>query len=88
MVRVFVGSVVLFVGISQIQGFQPLATSAIPSESSLPAIVTHDNRRAAGDLEGGVLVLALRAGVGLWRPEGDAGPALRVEAFGEVGQPL
>jgi manganese oxidase len=90
-VRVFVGSVVLFVGISQIQGFQPLATTgtpAPPSESSLPAIVTHDNRRPAGDLEGGVLVLALRVGVGLWRPEGDGGPALRVEAFSEVGQPL
>src|SRR5262249_1189027 len=30
----------------------------------------------------------LRAGVGQWKPEGAAGPAIEVEAFGEVGAPL
>ena len=91
MFRVFVGSVVLSIVVSHSQGFQPLAATAPPTgsgESSLPAIVTHDNRHPAGDLEGDVLMLALRAGVGVWRPEGDAGPALRVEAFGEAGRPL
>ena len=91
MFRVFVGSVVLSIVVSHSQGFQPLAATALPTgsgESPLPAIVTHDNRHPAGDLEGDVLVLALRAGVGVWRPEGDAGPALRVEAFGETGRPL
>ncbi len=62
--------------------------SALPSESALPAILTSDNRRSAGTLANGVLTLQLRAGVGMWRPEGDAGPALRIEAFGEGDSPL
>lgn len=91
MFRLFVGSVVLSVAVGNVQDIQPLAATALttrPSEARLPDIVTHDNRRPAGDLEGGVLMLALRAGDGVWRPEGQAGPALRVEALGEVGQPL
>jgi FtsP/CotA-like multicopper oxidase with cupredoxin domain len=32
--------------------------------------------------------VALRAGVGRWRPEGSAGPALEVEALGEQGRAL
>jgi FtsP/CotA-like multicopper oxidase with cupredoxin domain len=86
--RLFVGSVVLSI-VGHVQGSPSLITAApAPADARLPAIATHDNRRPAGDLEGGVLVLALEAGVGLWRPEGEAGPALRVEAFGEVGRPL
>jgi manganese oxidase len=50
----------------------------------LPRIHINDNRTAAGQLRDGVLTLALRAGVGQWRPEGPGGPALTVEAFGEV----
>ena len=88
MFRLFVGSVVLSI-VGHIQGSPSFITEASgPTEARLPAIVTHDNRRPAGDLEGGVLLLALKAGVGLWRPEGTTGPALRVEAFGEVGQAL
>ncbi len=55
---------------------------AVPT--SLPAVVTHDNRQAAGSLRDGVLTLDLTAQVGLWRPEGDAGRAIRVEVFGEA----
>ncbi len=51
-------------------------------------IVYHDNTRPAGRLENGTLTIALRAGVGQWHPEGDAGPSRDIEAFGEVGQPL
>ena len=54
----------------------------------LPPIAINDNRRPAGVLENGVLTLRLRAGDGLWRPEGKAGPELRVEALGEGGSPL
>jgi FtsP/CotA-like multicopper oxidase with cupredoxin domain len=56
--------------------------------SSLPPIRANDNRRAAGLLANETLALTLRAAAGLWRPEGDAGPALRIEAFGEEGDAL
>jgi FtsP/CotA-like multicopper oxidase with cupredoxin domain len=35
-----------------------------------------------------VLTLELRAGEGIWRPQGERGPALRVDAFGETHGPL
>jgi FtsP/CotA-like multicopper oxidase with cupredoxin domain len=50
-----------------------------------PAVVANDNRHPAGTLQGSTLSLDLRAANGEWRPEGNDGPALRVEAFGEVG---
>jgi manganese oxidase len=56
---------------------------ATPVLAQRPAIVTNDNRRPAGTLVNRVLKLDLRAAAGLWRPEGDAGPAIEVEAFGE-----
>ena len=61
--------------------------SAVADEAArlvVEPIAINDNRRAAGTLEGDTLVMKLRAGVGAWRPEGDEGPALQVEAFGEV----
>ena len=54
----------------------------------LPAVATNDNRQAAGTMRDGTLTLRLRASEGPWRPEGDAGPALRMQAFGEEGRPL
>ena len=62
----------------------PMASAA----TELPTVLTNDNRRAAGAAEGNTLSLNLRAEEGLWRPEGDAGPALRIEAFGEEGNAL
>jgi manganese oxidase len=56
--------------------------------SASPEVVANDNRQPAGALQSATLTLDLRAANGLWRPEGDAGPALRVEAFGEVGGSL
>ena len=47
------------------------------------AIVANDNRRPAGSLAGGILTLELRAQLGVWRPEGDAGRALLVAAFAD-----
>ncbi len=63
----------------------PLTASAA---AELPPVLTNDNRRAAGAAEGNTLSLNLRAEEGVWRPEGDAGPALRIEAFGEEGGAL
>jgi FtsP/CotA-like multicopper oxidase with cupredoxin domain len=56
--------------------------------AALPPVAINDNRRAAGSLVDGVLRLDLRASLGVWRPELDAGPALRIEAFGEDRMPL
>ena len=53
-----------------------------------PIVAANDNRRPAGDGGDGTIRLALRAGLGSWRPEGDDGPVLQVEAFGEVTGPL
>ena len=49
----------------------------------LPSVVIHDNRQPAGSLRDGALTIELRARAGVWRPEGDAGRAIRIEAFGE-----
>jgi FtsP/CotA-like multicopper oxidase with cupredoxin domain len=51
-------------------------------------VLTNDNRRPAGTLARDTLTLSLRAATGRWRPEGDAGPSLEVEAFGETGSAL
>ena len=51
-------------------------------------VVVNDNRRPAGTLEGGILTLTLRAGRGVWHPEGPAGPGLTIEALGETATPL
>ncbi len=51
--------------------------------SGLPFVSINDNRRAAGTITPGSLVLNLRAGAGRLRPEGDQGTAVAVEAFGE-----
>ena len=63
-------------------------TLLTPAAPTVPPIVPNDNRRPAGRLTDGVLELNLRAEAGDWRPEGDAGPVLRVEALGEVGAQL
>ena len=52
-----------------------------PGAPAMPLAVTQDNRQAAGSLQNGVLTLELRAQVGLWRPEGDSGRTIQIEAF-------
>jgi hypothetical protein len=61
--------------------------SLVPHDG-LPEVMVNDNRRPAGVRDAGTLVLRLRAGVGLWHPEGAAGPTLEIEAFGEEAGPL
>jgi manganese oxidase len=76
-----------------------VTTAAIPSalaahetqdlrQSSGQAVVANDNRRPAGTLEGNILTLTLRAGRGVWHPEGPSGPGLTIEALGETASPL
>ena len=64
----------------------PAAARAV--EARPAHIETHDNRRSSGRLHQGVLTLSLRAGAGLWFPEGDEGAAREVAALGEEGGPL
>jgi FtsP/CotA-like multicopper oxidase with cupredoxin domain len=67
----------------------PAATvTAAERGSKLPPIEINDNLRPAGQLDRGQLTLALRAGLGQWKPEGASGPTLDAEAFGEVGGSL
>ena len=64
-------------------------TTASPlSGPQLQTVVPNDNRHPAGTLDRDTLTIALRAGRGAWRPEGPAGPALSIEAFGETSSSL
>jgi len=68
---------------------QPATPSASRSAvAPAQSVVTNDNRKPAGTLDAGVLTLDLRADFGAWRPDGDAGPTLHVQAFGEAGASL
>ena len=59
------------------------------TRQTLPPGHRHQRQPAAGRHAGnGMLNLELRANAGLWRPQGEAGPALRVEAFAEGSSPL
>jgi FtsP/CotA-like multicopper oxidase with cupredoxin domain len=67
-----------------IAGLDSPAAREINSDGKLPRVATNDNRRPAGVRQGDTLVLKLRVAAGLWRPEGESGPALQVDAFGEL----
>jgi manganese oxidase len=66
------------------------AAGSIPALTATPldSVQANENTHAAGSSDGDVVTIRLRAAAGAWRPEGDAGPTLRVEAFGELDQPL
>jgi FtsP/CotA-like multicopper oxidase with cupredoxin domain len=71
-----------------------LAASLIPARatpraehSSVARLSTNDNRTAAGVLRGRVLTVRLEAREGEWHPDGDDGPGIVVNAFGEPGRP-
>lgn len=51
-------------------------------------ILANDNSRRAGVKRDNVVTVRLRAASGQWQPEGVAGPALIVDAFGEDGAAL
>lgn len=58
------------------------------TNGTAPPVSVNDNRVAAGTLDNGVLTLNLRAGRGVWHPEGPAGPGLTIEALGETASAL
>jgi manganese oxidase len=58
------------------------------SAPTLPVVVTHDNLRPAGRVQGGVLLLSIWAGEGRWYPQGPDGRVRTAAAFGEDGGPL
>jgi FtsP/CotA-like multicopper oxidase with cupredoxin domain len=62
--------------------------SALSSSATLPAIGTNDNRTPAGTFADNTLRLNLRAAEGIWRPEGASGPALQIQAFGDITSSL
>src|SRR6187401_2394097 len=66
-----------------------LSAIASPATSETKQLViVNDNRRPAGVFEGDVLTLSLRAGRGVWHPEGPSGPGLTIEALGEIASSL
>ncbi len=54
--------------------------------SVLPTVYANDNRRPAGVVLNDTLVLRLVLQRADWYPEGDDGPKIAVEAFGELGR--
>lgn len=65
-----------------------LVVARAPQPFAAATVAPNDNRSSAGILERGVLNVTLEARFGLWYPEGEGGPALRVAAFAEEGDEL
>jgi len=63
-----------------------LAVAAAADAQSLPTAAPNDNRRPAGLLGDGALVLRLEAVLARWYPEGPTGPAREVQTFAEEGR--
>jgi manganese oxidase len=79
----------LFSGLSVAVVLLALGASSARAAAELPPVLPNDNRRPAGTaVDDATRSLKLRAALGLWKPEGETGPALRVEAFGEEGDAL
>jgi FtsP/CotA-like multicopper oxidase with cupredoxin domain len=70
----------------------PLRVAAAEPSSAaggiLPPVSANDNRQPAGYDADGEVRIALRVGAGVWRPHGDEGAALQIDAFGELTKPL
>jgi FtsP/CotA-like multicopper oxidase with cupredoxin domain len=62
-----------------------LAAQSSPAIPPPPRIQANSNRVPAGTLENGVLSLHLELRPADWYPEADAGPCMKVYAFGEEG---
>ena len=81
--------------LARLIGFSAMAWAVTSSAIASPAtsetkqlVIVNDNRRPAGVFEGDVLTLSLRAGRGVWHPEGPSGPGLTIEALGEIASSL
>ena len=63
-------------------------TGAAAATGGQSIVLPNDNTRAAGTADRDTVTIRLRAAQGAWRPEGDNGPTLTVDAFGEEGKAL
>jgi FtsP/CotA-like multicopper oxidase with cupredoxin domain len=63
-----------------------LAATTASAQEGLPVARINDHRQPAGVLRDGALSLDLEARETSWYPEGDDGPAVRVQAFGVPGE--
>lgn len=77
-------STLLVIATAFLAGAMPTAYMAQQPER----ILTHGNLTGAGVLTGNALHLRLETREGLWFPEAEDGPSIRIQAFGEVGKPL
>jgi FtsP/CotA-like multicopper oxidase with cupredoxin domain len=66
----------------------PCIAAGTARRTVVETISANDNRRAAGTLSNGVLVVALEAREGNWQPEGPNGSAVSVAAWAEEGHAL
>jgi FtsP/CotA-like multicopper oxidase with cupredoxin domain len=64
----------------------PQASSLLKPPVSMPQALANDNRVASGSLAGSRLHIALEARQAIWRPDGDGGPGIPIQAFAEVGK--
>ena len=62
------------------------AESSVSTRAPETRVSPNDNRVRAGSLRGGVLTIALVATDGMWHPDGDASPGVRMQAFAEAGR--
>lgn len=58
----------------------------VPARRALPVAAPNENTSPVGSLQGGVLTVALEAGMATWYPDGDSLPGIDVEAFAEAGR--
>ncbi len=82
--RVFVRNLVVAVGVCT--AIFPLP--AISATENSPGVSANENRKAAGELAGGVLTLHLELRQGMWHPQAEGGEAIKVDSFGEQGHEL
>src|SRR5436190_23639399 len=59
--------------------------AALAAGPAASVILSNDNTRSAGRLDGDVLTLRIVSDVGSWRPRGAEGDALTIAAFAEEG---
>ncbi len=67
-------------------GFFSLSSSSPSRAESEQTVQANDNRLAAGRLTGSVLHVSLDARIAIWHPDGNDGPGIPIQTFGEAGK--
>lgn len=84
--RTSVRKCLLAAGVFSISIF--LLAAAASAAENLPGVSMNDNRTPAGKMDSGVLTLHLELKQGMWHPEAQDGPAMKVPTFAEQGHEL